>query len=160
MHVLLSILLPIDHLVVLLLIDLGVDGRVAGSQQPRLFLKFVVLLDLRATRQTPRSEAIRNSASANSKLLAEAIALHPKGKTGNEECERAAHDHARRVAPAEVRVLRTVGEVCKAVVGPAEHAWSTPDNGAACSRVVAGADVVFPGSGWVWCGHGGDDCVV
>ena len=153
MHGLLSILLPIDHLVVLLLVDLGVVGRITGSQQARLLLKLVVLLDLGATRQAPRCQTIQRTAAANSKLLADVGPLHPKGKTRNEECERAAHNHARRVAPAEIGVLWAVREVCEAMIGPAEHAWSTPDNSAACSRIVAGADVVFPGSGWGRCGH-------
>ena len=160
MHGLLSILLPIDHLVVLLLVDLGVVGRIAGSQQARLFLKLVVLLDLGATRQAPGSQAVERSSATNTKLLPDAVALHPKWKTRNEKCEGAAHDHARRVAPAEVRVLRAVWEVCEAVVGLAEHAWSTPDNSAACSRIVAGADVVFPRSGRGRCGHVDGDGVV
>jgi hypothetical protein len=160
LHRLLSVLLSINHLVVLLLIDLSVVGGIAGSQQPGLFLKLVVLLDLSAARQAPRRETVDASAAANSKFLPNLISLHPKRETRDQECEGAAHDHARRVAPAEVRLLRAVREMCEAMVGSAEYAWSTPDDGAACSRIVTGADVVFPGSGWGWCSHGDGDGVV
>lgn len=73
------LLLPVHHLVVLLLVDLGVVGCIAGSQQPRLFLKLVVLLDLSAAWQTPRSDAVKATAAADSKLLSDLFALHPKG---------------------------------------------------------------------------------
>jgi hypothetical protein len=36
----------------------------------------------------------------------------------------------------------------KTMLGLAKHAWSAPQDGAACSCTVARADVVLPGSGW------------
>jgi len=148
---LLSVLLPINHLGVGLLV--GLIDSIATDQRPSLLLQFVVLLNLCTTRPAPRRAAIEASAATDSKLLADPITLHPEGEARKEKGECAAHDHAGRVAPAEVGIFRAVWEVCEAMVGPAKHAWSTPDDGAACSRIVARADVVFPRSGWGRRGH-------
>lgn len=150
---LLSVVLLIDHLGVWLLV--GLIDSIAADQRPSLLLQLIVLLDLCTTRQAPRRAAIEASAAADSKLLADLVTLHPKGEARKEKGECAAHDHAGRVAPAEVGIFRAVWEVCEAMVGPAKHAWSTPDDGATCARIVAGADVVFPRSGWGRRSHDG-----
>jgi hypothetical protein len=96
------------------------------DQRPRLFLKLVVLLNLSTTWQAPRSAAVKTTASTDSKLLANPVSLHPYRKARNQKCDRKAHDDARSVAVALVRVFWLVWEICEAMLGLAEHAWSTP----------------------------------